>query len=123
MSLEKKQRKNASIRAARATPDGLAARRDIELRSRYGIGSAGFTLLLQVQNNRCAICKEEFEPFTPGTPSGGRKPPCVDHDHATGQIRGLLCRGCNTAEGWVNKQYENLQAYLAAPPATVLDLA
>ena len=118
---DKKQLKNARIRAARATPEGLAARRDIELRSAYGISLEHHTLLLKLQDNSCAICKEPFTPFQPNTASGGRKPPCVDH--VTGKVRGLLCRGCNTSEGWVAKQYANLQAYLAAPPAEILDLA
>jgi hypothetical protein len=39
------------------------------------------------QEHSCAICKD---PVTVGH---------VDHDHSTGQIRGLLCRGCNTALG------------------------
>lgn len=35
-----------------------------------------------MQNKRCAVCeKEEFL--------------VIDHDHETGEVRGLLCRGCN----------------------------
>jgi hypothetical protein len=113
--------KNAALRAARATPEGREARVAVELRSRTGMSVEQFRALLAAQDGKCAICRAPFELATAGTPSGGRKPPCVDHDHATGKIRGLLCRGCNTAEGWVAKNGKALAAYLAAPPADVLD--
>jgi len=33
----------------------------------------------------CEICKEEFDAL------------CVDHNHSTGKIRGLICTPCNLA--------------------------
>lgn len=46
------------------------------------------------QDDRCALCSEPF------AGSGlDRAAPQVDHDHATGVVRALLCRACNTALG------------------------
>ena len=47
--------------------------------------------ILASQEGRCAICKS-FD-------TGGPKHFTVDHSHATGQLRGLLCRPCNMALG------------------------
>jgi len=44
--------------------------------------------MLEQQNGSCAICKTAFQ-----------EPYHVDHDHLTGKIRGLLCRGCNVGLG------------------------
>jgi len=47
--------------------------------------------MFQEQNGVCAIC---------GCKGDGRwKTLCVDHNHDTGNVRGLLCRSCNTALG------------------------
>ena len=48
----------------------------------------------QQQDGRCLICHMQFRLLL------------VDHDHQTGQIRGLLCNGCNSAIGLLkeNKQ-------------------
>lgn len=42
------------------------------------------------QRGRCAMC---------GWDDWDRDPLVKDHDHATGKVRGLLCRGCNISEG------------------------
>jgi len=43
----------------------------------------------------CAICQTE----TPGGKDPRRKRFCIDHDHQTGYVRGLLCIDCNRAIG------------------------
>lgn len=52
--------------------------------------------MLEVQRHVCAIC---FEPETTTAKSGEPRLLCVDHDHETGEVRGLLCSRCNTALG------------------------
>jgi len=59
-----------------------------QLKSRYGISNADHLLMLRLQDNKCAICKEPF-----------KSSPHVDHCHRTGKVRGLLCPGCNHGLG------------------------
>ena len=52
-----------------------------------------FAELLTQQQGLCAICSVELD--------GSRKSlkPHVDHNHRTGEVRGLLCGYCNVALG------------------------
>ena len=72
---------------------------------RYGIGAAEVQSLVDQQGGTCAICRT--------------KPAVhVDHDHATGLIRGVLCFGCNRGLGKVKDDPEVLRAmitYLRGP--------
>jgi hypothetical protein len=58
----------------------------------YGISRQDFDVLLEKQGRKCAICRCA-EPAARGLNWH------VDHDHATGQVRGLLCRLCNLLLG------------------------
>lgn len=58
---------------------------------KYGITAVEYAELLFIQGGVCAICKFP--------PSGKMKVLCVDHDHNTGAVRGLLCNGCNVGLG------------------------
>lgn len=53
--------------------------------------------MLVEQDSRCAICRE-------------KKPSriCVDHDHVTGRVRGLLCQHCNWYVGLLDRNSEVL---------------
>lgn len=62
------------------------------LKSKYGITSEDYYRMLDEQGGRCAICGAEADPY-------GRSKFSVDHDHKTGEVRGLLCTHCNRAIG------------------------
>lgn len=58
--------------------------------------------LLVQQNHVCALCDELIEP--------GKA--VLDHDHASGHIRGVLHRGCNAMEGVIaNNMARNLMTW------------
>ena len=56
------------------------------LKARYGISRDTFEEMWERQGGLCAICLREL-------------PSHVDHDHSTGQVRGLLCFRCNAGLG------------------------
>jgi hypothetical protein len=58
--------------------------------TRMGLSVKEFNARLEKQNGVCAICGKT-------NPNGRRL--FVDHNHQTGQIRGLLCGHCNTGIG------------------------
>jgi len=60
--------------------------RKYRLAKKYGMTEADYEHLLNAQNGCCAICSERERLY-------------IDHDHATGRVRGLLCNLCNLAIG------------------------
>ena len=81
----------AADRQRRDPESARASCRKYKLKANYGLTLAQFDAMLEAQGGGCAIC---------GTtePRGmGRFP--VDHCHATGRIRGLLCTECNKGLG------------------------
>jgi hypothetical protein len=90
-------------RYAAKHPEKIKQRfRDYTLRTKYNITWAQYRELLEAQGRECAICKTK----TPG----GRGCFPVDHDHATGKIRGLLCNSCNISIGAMGENPARLRA-------------
>jgi hypothetical protein len=73
----------------------LAEHRESHLKIRYGISSVEYNQLWKKQKGVCAICKR---PETIKRKGKVRKL-CIDHCHATGVIRKLLCAKCNLLIG------------------------
>ena len=86
----KKCKSESQKRDYRANPEKFKERnRRSELKQLYGMTPNQFQSLYERQNGICAICS--------GTNPVGDL--CVDHNHETGAIRGLLCRQCNLMIG------------------------
>jgi hypothetical protein len=78
-----------------------AEHREAHLARTFGITQAEYDAMLTAQGGGCAIC--------------GRSPRIgsslhVDHDHATGRIRGLLCFRCNGGLGQFAEDIDRLVA-------------
>ena len=61
----------------------------------YGITLDQFMEMLRRQEGKCAICGEDITRVVKG-----RIQACVDHDHSTEAVRGLLCSACNKGLGF-----------------------
>lgn len=78
----------------------------IDLNKRYGITKYDYDRMFEKQNGRCALCDSE---------SIGRKGSfhfCVDHNHKTGDVRGLLCHNCNVILGKIKDSKDWLRKAL-----------
>lgn len=79
-------------------------RQNYELRIRrpkkYGMTPAELEAMEGVQEQCCAICGQLRKLF-------------IDHDHQTGQVRGLLCPGCNSGLGYFEEDEEYLTRAIA----------
>lgn len=70
---------------------------------RYGLAPEQHAALLAAQGGLCAVCKG----------AGGQRGLAVDHDHATGRVRGLLCGACNSAIGLLKERPDNFERAVA----------
>lgn len=68
--------------------------RRYKLKSKYGLSPEDYDKLFIKQNGSCKICEKHQDSF--------KKKLCVDHDHKSGRVRGLLCDKCNLAIGHFN---------------------
>jgi hypothetical protein len=69
--------------------------------NKYGLTKEEFFNLLELQDNKCALCNKPFESLTGNNLH-------VDHDHETDKVRGLLCLQCNVGLGMLGDKEEGL---------------
>ena len=111
---------------SRANPDKEHAKRerhkprkqDKTLQRKYGITADQRDAILRAQGGCCAACGS----CSPGSKYGWH----TDHDHATGEVRGILCRACNALLGMlgdnllgVEEAARRFATYLKGAPARV----
>lgn len=84
-----------------------------------GFSGADLFQLLGSQRGCCAACGNPFENKASGD---GRSDWFIDHDHATGRVRGLLHHQCNTALGMARDDPEELFAWASYLARHTLDL-
>lgn len=81
-------------------------------RKKYNLNFGEFDGLWIIFNGRCGICNKELKMPT-RTRGQGLDTVSIDHDHITGNIRGLLCSSCNRGIGFLNDDPEIiLKAYI-----------
>ena len=72
--------------------------RESNRRRRYGLTAAQQKEMLAARP-ACEICNRLFGPALE---------PCIDHDHGSGRVRGVLCHTCNLGIGCLNDSLETL---------------
>ncbi|MFE0887934.1 endonuclease domain-containing protein [Streptomyces rochei] len=93
---------------AGCTPDQAEVLWSLECAADEIVGDDAGTLA-RWQDGRCAIC-------------GKVRDLVCDHDHATGLVRGWLCRSCNTREGTHREPDTIFSRYRERHPAAILGL-
>lgn len=86
------------------TPDKIRERVRRSARKRLGIdiSEEEVQALYLAQGGKCAICGETRSLH-------GTRGLYVDHDHATRQVRALVCHECNAALGLMGEEPERLR--------------
>lgn len=81
----------ATVKRHTNSEKGKAGNRNRSLKFKYGITTQEYDRLFLSQGAKCAVCSKPWNGHTKKFP--------VDHDHVTGQVRGIVCWTCNTALG------------------------
>lgn len=100
-----RRRSTETHRRRLASPEGPAVQQRKNLRVRltkYRLTQAELEALHVSQHGACAICEV-------GVSLTGQAA-AIDHDHLTGDVRGLLCRACNQAIGIMRDSPARLRA-------------
>ena len=99
----KKCSSRAVVEWQRANTDKVSA---IRRKFNYGISHEDYTNKLVSQEYRCDCCKEPLH-------LENRQSVHLDHNHETGQVRGILCRSCNYMVGHAKDSPDRLSAGVA----------
>lgn len=113
------RRRTECRKCRRARPCAKLAKLRSRLKQEFGLTLDQYEQLLRKQNGLCAICHQACK-------TGRRL--AVDHDHNTGEVRGLLCGNCNRGLGmfndnvvWLNRAIAYVSVLKAGADSVTLD--
>lgn len=78
-----------------------------------GVDDAAIQTRYAEQGGRCGVCEKPILLDLGSNDRRGRAHAHIDHDHATGRFRGLLCSRCNTGLGHLGDNEAGLLKALA----------
>ena len=102
-------RKCDNERAREYRRNNLEKRKILERKAdikKYGLKIEDLDRMVKKQDYKCAICSEDLVLF--GESKDKNKIAHVDHNHDTGEVRGLLCDKCNRGLGYFRDNPEYL---------------
>ena len=82
------------------------------LKYQYGLTRDDWNRMYESQEGKCGICRKDL-PDKINTRGEMRNSACVDHDHETGVVRGILCHDCNLGIGYLKHDEDLLRAAIA----------
>jgi hypothetical protein len=97
-------------RRKRQDPLYRRAHKIFSLKWRYGLTETEIEDLNRV--NECPVCKLPFSATILQDKTLNGKTPCIDHNHVTGKVRGVLCDKCNRFMGFAEQHLENVLLWL-----------
>jgi hypothetical protein len=92
-------------------PENIKIAKENDLIKNYGITLEQYNKMLLGQNNCCEMCNITIFEYLEKQ-NNRIKSFCVDHNHETGQIRGLLCHSCNLLLGKIEKNKNMLNSII-----------
>jgi hypothetical protein len=101
---KKERERSARYRNCPIKSREIKEKRAVKNLNSYGLSPRDYEKILAKQDNKCALCGindvDYFEKY--------RQKFCIDHCHKTGEVRGLLCRTCNSGLGKLGDKSKHL---------------
>ena len=108
LSKSKKDGRESRCKICRSNLNVINKEKNQKLKYSYGITLSELNEKITKQNNKCKICNKSLSELN-------SKDIHVDHNHITNNIRGILCKKCNSLLGLCNDNdivLENAISYL-----------
>ena len=78
-----------------------------DIKYKYKLTKKEYFDIYNKQNGGCALCRKNLYPPNRIIKTNIQ----IDHNHETGEIRGMLCMNCNVNLGWYLKKKDRIEHY------------